>query len=157
MQANETNAAAGLKEYGAGQNIFIKANYSGNSTVNAGTYNTGSKEYCTEIQYLGGTNGASKLDSDGTTQVPLAIIPGALADADDTGLNTPYQGYVFMDGDDMGGANLPYSYEAVASPGLYAKSGTNTFHINTGGVVMMRDLASSGDNTVTPDSDWVTP
>lgn len=152
MQANETNAAASLKEFGAAENIFMKANY---SQAHYGAVNR-AKEYCPEIQFLGGA--AAWTNTNGTQ---LTLIPEALSDADEDGQAVAYQGYVFNTDDAL---DPKYEYRGTAAPGLYEKSGVNSFHIDTGGVVVMKDLGPGmtaagavGQGPFNAATGWVVP
>lgn len=146
MQTNETNAAASLKTYGAAQNIYKKANYSNN-----GKQALASKSYCPDFKFLGGA--AAHLKGDGSK---LKLIPDVFADAT---LAVGYNGYFFTNQTGPAIASWVNEYGLYADPCAYGKTGVNTFHMDTQGVVLMKDLGgtASGGSVASIDTTWVLP
>lgn len=122
MQANETNAAASLRAYATAQATYKKADY---GFVNGGTH----RQYCATISGL-----ANHVNAAGSA---LALIPPPFAEAD-TGNAAPvaYNGYLFTPD---GLTDWQDQFGAFAKPGVYAKTGTNSFYIGTDGTVYMSD------------------
>ncbi|MBN2712646.1 MAG: DUF2950 family protein [Planctomycetes bacterium] len=143
MATNETATAAGLKEYSAAQYIYQKANY---ATANGLT----DKSYCPQFSRLGGTNAHS--NGNGT---PLTLIPGAFADAAQA---MGYNGYYFIDDLNIPAGQWAYHFGLYADPCAYEKSGVNSFHIASEGVVYMKDLGPGGSaGNAVIDGSWVVP
>jgi len=143
MQANETNAAAACKTYGGAQAIFKKANYGGLAANGLTT-----KAYAPNFAKLGGT--AAHVNGAGTL---LTLIPDVFANATTA---AGYQGYFFTNSTLI--ANWVYEYALYGDPNAYAKTGANSYWIDTQGVVRMKDLGgtqSGGSNAI--DTTWVVP
>jgi len=143
MQANETNATAACKTYANAQAIYKKANYGG-VAANALT----AQAYNPNFANLGGT--AAHVNGAGT---PLILIPDIFANST---ILAGYQGYFFSNSTLI--ANWVYEYGLYADPIAYAKTGANSYWIDTQGVVRMKDLGgaqSGGNNAI--DTTWVVP
>jgi prepilin-type N-terminal cleavage/methylation domain-containing protein len=143
MQANESNAIACLKQYAAAQEMYRKAGYSMLDPA------VKTKTYAVSFTRLGGANADIKNGGD-----QLELIPDMFGDA-----TTPvaaYQGYYFQD--DAKVTNNQYEFGLFADPAFYGKTGLDSYHIGMQGVVLMKDLGSTGSGgSQTIDSTWVAP
>ena len=122
MQANETNAAASLRAYATAQATYKKANY-------AAANGLSNRQYCPTISGL-----ANHVNAAGSA---LALIPPPFAEADSgNGNPVAYNGYLFTP-DAL--SDWQDQFGAFARPGVYGKTGVNTFYIGTDGTVYMSD------------------
>ncbi|MBN2712135.1 MAG: DUF3352 domain-containing protein [Planctomycetes bacterium] len=130
LEANETNAVASLKTFGAAQNIYLKARYS----VKEGQPE---KRYAISLAELG----------------EKQLIPGVMAAA--TSPEKGYQGYYFQI---VTKEDPKYAYAAYAIPCRYGVTGTNTFFIDTQGIVFMKDTKGKlPENDDPHDGTWQIP
>lgn len=145
MQANQSNAVAALKTYASSQVTYKNADYSGNA-IQAGNH----KEYTDDFALLN-----TAQDGAGTA-INLITPVFAAADFDIPGV--AYQGYLFDDDDNV--ASWVDDFGLYAIPGVYGKSGTNSYWIGTAGSVRMLDSgdgadgAASANQTLTNAGNW---
>lgn len=140
--ANETNAAATLKEYATAQYLFKKSNYAGINGLPA-------KQFSSLFAKLGGPNAYVNAGGD-----LLELISRGFAEA--TVATVGLQGYYFTDSQLV--SNWLYDFGLYADPCVYEKSGINSYSVDGKGLVMMKDLGPSGSGgNATVDSTWVNP
>ncbi len=140
--ANETSAAATLKEYATAQYLFQKCNYAGLNGLTA-------KQFSPIFMKLGGPN--AYVNAGGNL---LELISRGFAEA--TTVTTGLQGYYFADSQLV--SNWLYDFGLYADPCVYEKSGINSYFIDGKGMVMMKDLGPSGSSgNATVDSTWINP
>jgi prepilin-type N-terminal cleavage/methylation domain-containing protein len=143
-QANESNAIAALRTYGAAQYIYRKANYSACNSLPP-------KRYCPQCAFLGGAN--AHVNGAG---IRLTLIADDFAAATPTGV--PYQGYVFWDDQSLQFVVWDSVFGLYADPAVYGASGTNSFFMNACGVVYMKDLGAGGSSgAALVDNTWNVP
>lgn len=139
--ANESSAAASLKQYLNAQAQYILAEHWYNNQV--APTEADRANYAHSWEFLGGTaagNQAPHRDGNGED---LQLLKGALCDAVDAG--SSYQGYYFADITQHGGVATRYKYQhgICALPARYGLSGTTSFIINARGTIYQKDQGGS--------------
>jgi len=145
MQANETNAATSLRTYATAQYIYKKGDFSNN-----GQQVGDRKSYATNFASLGGKSAHKKANGE-----PIKLIPDAFADATST---NGYNGYYFIKQTSPKIENWTWEFGLYAVPCSYGKTGIHTFHIDSAGIVKMKDLGGRlPDRWTTIDKTWIIP
>jgi len=127
LEANQTAAVASLRAIAAGQTVYRQV-FGPAQPVYAAQYR--------DLYYAKDASGQ-----------PIKVIDRALADAAaDASAGSPKSGYIFADlkGDAQGAPYDPkVAWGVVAYPGLYNKSGLETFVINQDGSVYQNDRGAN--------------